>query len=109
MDLMMYVFWFCWTLFFGLIFADRVIKGIKRFVVHFYFRGQAHFDVETDYNNKEQLKQIEKLLEGFRVNFMFHLSDSKKTTTKRLEITEARLKIIEQLLTEIRNELDRED
>lgn len=102
MDFLWLFFWFCWTLFFGLIFIDRILKGIKSFVVHFYFRGKAHFDVETDFNNKEQLDRIESLFEDQRTKLVFHLSDSKKPIRNRLEN-------IEKLLIDIKNELDRED
>ncbi|OED34719.1 hypothetical protein AB832_07020 [Flavobacteriaceae bacterium (ex Bugula neritina AB1)] len=95
-------FWGCLTLFFIVIFSHEGVKQIKNIIVHYYFRGKAHFDTERDFDNREQLKRIERLLEDFSNNLRFKLSDSNKPVKNDL-------KQLKEMLTILINKQNEED
>lgn len=98
-------FWGCLTLFFIVVFAHQAVKQIKGTIIHFYFRQKAHYDTERDFDNREQLKRIERLLNGFQTTLLLKIIDSNKLNRDQKDE-------LKKLLTEIINkidEVDRED
>ena len=94
------MFWGCLTLVFLVIFAYEAVKQIKGTIVHYYFRGKAHYDVEREFDNGEQLKQIEKKLKEQTIELRFFLSDSNKPTKDLLDVIIKNQELIKQLIDE---------